>query len=166
MARPPEEFPDAQSEPSHRVAERPACFFLALISPSRSTKKYSACSPSSTSISPAGSRHSSVSSMQTLSSAAPWSAHIRRVAERLTRWKTLASAVSNRLDCKSFQDSDRLPPSPFRMNERVIWYAKALSTALERVLAFGILLGVIAFAYKSVFALMDRIGVAWRRSTN
>ncbi|MGA7212763.1 MAG: hypothetical protein WCE49_20100 [Terrimicrobiaceae bacterium] len=45
------------------------------------------------------------------------------------------------------------------MNERVIWYAKALSTALERVLAFGILLGVIAFAYKSVFALMD---LDWR----
>ena len=36
-------------------------------SPSKSTKKCSACLPSSTSISPAGSNHSSVSSMQTLS---------------------------------------------------------------------------------------------------
>ena len=46
------------------------------------------------------------------------------------------------------------------MNERVIWYAKALSTALERVFRrSGLLLGVIAFAYKSVFALMD---LDWR----
>jgi len=45
------------------------------------------------------------------------------------------------------------------MNERVIWYAKALATALERILAFGILLGVIAFSLKSVFVL---IGMDWR----
>ena len=34
-----------------------------------------------------------------------------------------------------------------------------LATALERLLAFGILLGVIAFAFKSDFALMD---MDWR----
>ena len=45
------------------------------------------------------------------------------------------------------------------MNERVIWNAKALATALERILAFGILLGVIAFSLKSVFVL---IGMDWR----
>ena len=45
------------------------------------------------------------------------------------------------------------------MNERVIWYAKALATALERILAFGILLGVIAFSLKSVFVL---IAMDWR----
>jgi hypothetical protein len=45
------------------------------------------------------------------------------------------------------------------MNERVIEYAKALATVLERVLAVGILLGVIAFAFKSVFALID---MDWR----
>ena len=34
-----------------------------------------------------------------------------------------------------------------------------LATALERLLAFGILLGVIAFAFKSVFAPID---MDWR----
>jgi hypothetical protein len=45
------------------------------------------------------------------------------------------------------------------MNERVVLYAKVLATALERLLAFGILLGVIAFAFKSVFAPID---MDWR----
>jgi hypothetical protein len=45
------------------------------------------------------------------------------------------------------------------MNERVIWYAKVLATALERLLALGIFLGVIAFTLKSVLALMD---MDWR----
>jgi hypothetical protein len=41
------------------------------------------------------------------------------------------------------------------MNERVIGYAKVFATALERLLAFGILLGVIAFAIQSFIALID-----------
>ena len=40
------------------------------------------------------------------------------------------------------------------MNERVLWFAKVLATALERLLAFAILLGVIAFAVGSVGALI------------
>jgi hypothetical protein len=44
------------------------------------------------------------------------------------------------------------------MNESVMWFAKVLATALEHVLAFGILLGVIAFAVGSVSAL---IGLDW-----
>ena len=40
------------------------------------------------------------------------------------------------------------------MNERVMWFAKVLATALERLLAFAILLGVIAFAFGSVSALI------------
>ena len=39
------------------------------------------------------------------------------------------------------------------MNERVIRYAKALATALERLLAFGILLGVVVFALQTTIAL-------------
>ena len=35
-----------------------------------------------------------------------------------------------------------------------MWFAKVLATALERLLAFGILLGVIAFAFGSVSALL------------
>ena len=35
------------------------------------------------------------------------------------------------------------------MNERVIRCAKALATTLERLLAFGILLGVVVFAFQS-----------------
>jgi hypothetical protein len=45
------------------------------------------------------------------------------------------------------------------MNERVIWYAKVLATTLERLLAFGILLGVIVFAFQSAIALTD---MDWR----
>jgi hypothetical protein len=41
------------------------------------------------------------------------------------------------------------------MSERVIWYAKKLATGLERLLAFAILIGIIAFAFKSVVALID-----------
>jgi hypothetical protein len=41
------------------------------------------------------------------------------------------------------------------MNERLIWFANRLATALERILAFGILLGLVAFSLKSVTALMD-----------
>ena len=44
------------------------------------------------------------------------------------------------------------------MSERVIWYAKELATGLERLLAFAILIGIIAFAFKSVVAL---IGMDW-----
>ena len=41
------------------------------------------------------------------------------------------------------------------MNELVIRSAKMLATGLERLLAFGILLGVITFAYESIFALIQ-----------
>jgi hypothetical protein len=41
------------------------------------------------------------------------------------------------------------------MSERVIRYAKELATGLERLLAFGILIGVIVFAFKSVVTLID-----------
>jgi hypothetical protein len=41
------------------------------------------------------------------------------------------------------------------MSERVIWYAKELATGLERLLAFAILVGIIAFAFKSVVALIS-----------
>jgi hypothetical protein len=40
------------------------------------------------------------------------------------------------------------------MNQSGMWFAKVLATALERLLAFGILLGVIAFAIGSVSALL------------
>ena len=45
------------------------------------------------------------------------------------------------------------------MNERVIRCAKALATTLERLLAFGILLGVVVFAFQSTIALT---GMDWR----
>jgi hypothetical protein len=45
------------------------------------------------------------------------------------------------------------------MNERVIWCAKLLATALERLLASGILVGVVVFALHSIFALM---AMDWR----
>ncbi len=45
------------------------------------------------------------------------------------------------------------------MNERVIRCAKVLATALERLLAFGILLGVVVFAFQSTIALT---GMDWR----
>ena len=45
------------------------------------------------------------------------------------------------------------------MNERVIRCAKALATTLERLLAFGILLGVVVFAFQSTFAVT---GMDWR----
>jgi hypothetical protein len=41
------------------------------------------------------------------------------------------------------------------MSERAIRYAKELATGLERLLAFGILIGVIVFAFKSVVTLID-----------
>jgi hypothetical protein len=41
------------------------------------------------------------------------------------------------------------------MNDLVIRSAKMLATGLERLLAFGILLGVVAFAYESIFALIQ-----------
>ena len=46
----------------------------------------------------------------------------------------------------------------YRVNERVIWYANVLSTALERLLAFGIFVGLIVFALTSINALM---GMDW-----
>ena len=41
------------------------------------------------------------------------------------------------------------------MNDLVIRSAKRLATGLERLLAFGILLGVVAFAYESIVALIQ-----------
>ena len=41
------------------------------------------------------------------------------------------------------------------MNDLVIRSAKMLATGLERLLAFGILLGVVAFAYESIVALIQ-----------
>ena len=40
------------------------------------------------------------------------------------------------------------------MNALVIRSAKMLATGLERLLAFGILLGVITFAFESIVALL------------
>ena len=44
------------------------------------------------------------------------------------------------------------------MNQRLIWWAKAIATSLERLAALGILVGVIAFALQSAIALM---GMHW-----
>ena len=44
------------------------------------------------------------------------------------------------------------------MNERVVRYTKELATGLERLLAFGILIGIIVFAFKSLAALT---GMDW-----
>ena len=41
------------------------------------------------------------------------------------------------------------------MNDLVIRSSKMLATGLERLLAFGILLGVVAFAYESIVALIQ-----------
>jgi hypothetical protein len=41
------------------------------------------------------------------------------------------------------------------MNDLVLRSAKMLATGLERLLAFGILLGVVAFAYESIVALIQ-----------
>jgi hypothetical protein len=47
------------------------------------------------------------------------------------------------------------------MKGRVIFYANLFATVLERILALGILLGISAFSYKSVTALM---GMDWQRT--
>lgn len=44
------------------------------------------------------------------------------------------------------------------MNERMIWWIKAISTSLEYLLALGILVGVIVFAFQSAIELF---GMLW-----
>ena len=46
-------------------------------------------------------------------------------------------------------------PITVYMTEHVIRSAKMLATGLERLLAFGILLGLITFAYESIIALIQ-----------
>ena len=41
------------------------------------------------------------------------------------------------------------------MNERLIWWAKAIATSLERLAALAILVGVIVFAFQSTATLID-----------
>ena len=45
------------------------------------------------------------------------------------------------------------------MNERLIWWAKAIATSLERLSALAILVGVIAFAFHSTIVLIE---MDWR----
>ena len=49
------------------------------------------------------------------------------------RWKTLASALSTRLIAGLSKILTGFHLLQFRMNERIIFYAKVLTTALERV---------------------------------